>query len=106
VRKLLILPLLFTIVAFGNDSQKLPGHRDYVPNEDIAKHIAEAVLVGQFGQERVNAQLPLLAVSASKDVWLVQGKLKDTSGRTQVGGAFGVWINKHTGCLSVIEHVK
>ena len=46
------------------------------------------------------------AVSTSKDAWLVQGALKDKEGRTQVGGSFGVWVNKHTGCVSVMEHMK
>ena len=51
-------------------------------------------------------QLPLHAASTSKDQWLVQGAIKDKEGRTQVGGAFGVFINKHTGCLKVVERTK
>jgi len=42
----------------------------------------------------------------SKDQWLVQGAFKDEEGRTQVGGGFGVWVNKHVGCVSVIERMK
>jgi len=60
------------MVAFGKDSAKAPPHADYVPDEKTAVQIAEAVLVAQFGQERVNAQSPLRAVSTSKDAWLVQ----------------------------------
>jgi len=47
------------MVAFGKDAGKAPSHPDYVPDEKTAERIAEAVLVAQFGQERVNAQLPL-----------------------------------------------
>jgi hypothetical protein len=92
--------------AFGQNVRKTLTHPDYVPDEKTAERIAEAVLVAQFGQERVNAQLPLRAVSTSKDAWLVQGVLKDKEGRTQVGGSFGVWLDKHEGCVKVMEHTK
>jgi len=91
------------MAAFGKDSA---SHPDYVPDEKTAERIAEAVLVAQFGQEGVNAQLPLHTASMSKDQGLVQGAIKDKEGRTLVGGAFGVWINKHTGCLKVMERTK
>ncbi len=86
VRRLLGLVLLFTMVAFGKDSGKAMPHPDYVPDEKTAERIAEAVLVAQFGQERVSAQVPLHTASMSKDQWLVQGAFKDEEGRTQVGG--------------------
>lgn len=105
MQKLLGVMLLLTMVAFGKDSGKV-SHPDYVPDEKTAERIAEAVLVAQFGQERVNAQLPFHTSSMSKDQWLVQGAIKDKEGRTQVGGAFGVWVNKHNGCVSVIERMK
>jgi hypothetical protein len=74
-----------------------PNRRDYVPDEKTAARIAEAVLVGQYGQERVNSQLPLF-VKRMKNVdhWLVEG-----NGKTP-GGNFGVVINKHTGCIDVV----
>ena len=51
-------------------------HRDYVPDEKTAVRIAEAVLVGQYGQGRVNPQLPLHADGSNKDYWLVQGYVR------------------------------
>jgi len=95
--------LFVTMAAFGKDSAP---HRDYVPDEKTAERIAEAVLVAQFGQERVSAQSPLHAASMSKDQWLVQGTPRDKDGHPQVGGGFGVWVNKHTGCVSVMERMK
>ena len=68
------------MVAFGKDSAKAPPHADYVPDEKTVVQIAEAVLVAQFGQERVNAQSPLRAVSTSKDAWLVQGTVRGLHG--------------------------
>jgi hypothetical protein len=106
VQKLLAVVVLFTMVAFEQNARKTTSHPDYVPDEKTAERIAEAVLVAQFGQERVNAQLPLRAVSTSKDAWLVQGALKDKEGRIQVGGSFGVWVNKHDGCVKVMERMK
>ncbi len=107
MRRLLGVVLLLTMVAFGRDSGKTTPHPDYVPDEKTAERIAEAVLIARFGQERVNAQLPLRVVSASNDQWMVQGTVLDKEGRPPVGGGgFFVWINKHTGCLSVVEHMK
>ena len=95
-----------TLVSFGQTRKKAAIHPDYVPDAKTAERIAEAVLVGQFGDDRVAAQLPLHAASMSKDVWLVEGRLKDKDGRTQVGGNFGVWINKQDGRVSVLERMK
>jgi hypothetical protein len=106
MRKLPAVMLLLMMIVFAKNSAKGASPTDYVPDQKTAERIAEAMLVGQFGQERVNAQLPLHAESMGKDQWLVQGSLKDKEGRTQVGGNFGVWVNKHTGCISVIERMK
>lgn len=56
--KLLTILLLLTTVAFGQSTRKTTNHPDYVPNEKTAERIAEAVLIGQFGEQRVDAQLP------------------------------------------------
>ena len=91
------------MVASGKDSAKALPHPDYVPDEKTAVLIAEAVLIAQFGQDRVNAQLPLHVVSTSKEAWLVQGTLHELHGP---GGNFGVWVNKHTACVTAIERMK
>jgi NTF2 fold immunity protein len=102
MRRAIGVLLFLTMVVFAEDSRKA-GLRAYVPDEKTAERIAEAVLVSQFGQERVSAQLPLRAVSTSKDLWLVQGMVHEPHGP---GGNFGVWINKHSGCIKVMEHMK
>lgn len=103
--RLFAVLLIFVTLTFANDAGG-SSHPDYVPDKATAEQIAEAVLVAQFGRERVRAQLPLHTASIGKDQWLVQGALKDKEGRTQVGGGFGVWVNKHTGCVSVVERMK
>ena len=102
----LTIATVLTAAAFGRGSQQV--HPDYVPDEKTAERIAEAVLVGQFGEERVKSQLPLRAHSIRKDVWMVTaaGGRLDKEGNPKIGGGFGVWIKKSDGCLSVIEHMK
>ena len=92
--------LMIAAISFGQTAKVKP---DYVPDKVTAERIAEAVLVAQFGQERVHAQLPLVARSATKDVWLVEGTIHDVRAK---GGNFGVWVDKHSGCVSVIEQMK
>jgi hypothetical protein len=98
--------LFFALVSFGQTRKKAVNHPDYVPDTKTAERIAEAVLIGQFGDDRVAAQLPLHVESASNNVWLVEGVPKDQEGRPQVGGGFGVWVNKYDGRVSVMERMK
>lgn len=103
MRKLIGLIVLVVVSATAQSTLKSRTHPDYVPNQQTAIRIAEAVLVGQFGEARVSAQLPLQVRSTSKDLWLVEGTIRNG---LEIGGNFGVWINKHTGCVKVIEHAK
>lgn len=107
-RVLGILIVVVCVVAIVGAADHSPQtHPDYVPDRRTAEQIAKAVLIGQFGEERVKAQLPLSVTDANdKGYWAVGGRLVDAQGQIQVGGAFGVWINKHDGCVSVVEHSK
>src|SRR5258708_12633463 len=62
--------LLFSAIAFSANSRS--EHRDYVPDKETAQRIAEAVLVGQYGEEHIRAQSPLLVDSSNNQYWLVQ----------------------------------
>ena len=73
-----------------------------MPNAKTAERIAEAVLIGQFGEERVKAQLPLRAESHGK-AWLVQGLPKEVEGP---GGNFGVWVLRYDASVKVMERMK
>lgn len=103
--RLVAVMLLLTMVAFGKDSGKPRPHPDYVPDQKTAERIAEAILVAQYGEERVNPQLPLHADGSDKDYWVVQGYVHE-SGIPKKGGGFAVWINKHSGSVKVMEHMK
>ncbi len=95
--------LLFLVGVFIAAGQTPKKQQDYVPDENTAKRIAEAVLIAQFGEERVKAQLPLRASNSYGDIWLVQGT---EPGPPHKGGGIAVMINKHSGCLKVMEHMK
>jgi NTF2 fold immunity protein len=95
--------LLLSTIAFSSDSRK--EHRDYVPDEETARRIAEAALVAQYGEEQIKAQSPLLVDGSNKQYWIVQVSGGQDALPTKGGGP-AVWINKHSGCLQVMEHMK
>jgi hypothetical protein len=75
-----------------------------VPDERTAVRIAEAVLVAKYGEEAVRAQLPLHADGFNADYWIVEGY--GAGPATSKGGGPAVWINRHSGCLKIMEHTK
>jgi hypothetical protein len=97
--------LLLTLLTFTTAESGEKEHKDYVPDQKTAVRVAEAILVAQYGEERVNAQLPLLADGSNKDFWIVQGSAHERTPR--FGGGPAVWINKHSGCiLGVVPYQK
>lgn len=103
VRWMLAGILLLSASALSSDVSK--DHRDYVPDEKTAQRIAEAVLVGQYGEEWIKAQSPLLVDGSNKQNWIVQV----SGGQNALpvkGGGPAVWINRHSGCIRVMEHMK
>jgi hypothetical protein len=95
--------LVTTVLAIASDGTK--EHRDYVPDQKTAEKIAEAVLVAQYGEQRVTVQLPLLIDGSNSEYWIVQVAPR-TNGMPSIGGGPAVWINKHSGCLKVMDHMK
>ena len=86
--------LLLSGLAFSSHSTK--KHRDYVPNEKTAESIAEAVLVGQYGEEQIKAQSPLLVEGSNKQHWIVQVSNGQNNPVTKGGGP-AVWIDRYSG---------
>jgi NTF2 fold immunity protein len=96
MQRLLGVLLISTLVAFGQGHKADRIHRDYVPDAKTAERIAEAVLIGQLGEERVKAQLPLHATNSYGDNWIVQ---VTEPGPPHIGGGIAVMIDKHSGCI-------
>jgi hypothetical protein len=100
------LTAILFLAPFATATGTVKAHRDYVPDEKTAARLAEAILVGQYGEERVKAQLPLHANGSNKAYWIVQGHAHQ-NGIPNKGGGFAVWINRHSGCIgNVVEHMK
>jgi hypothetical protein len=96
-----VLLLAGAVLAVAQTPKK---HKDYVPDEKTAVQIAEAVLIAQFGEARVKAQLPLRGSISYGDVWIVQ---VTEPGPPHTGGGMAVMINKYSGCIvNVMEHMK
>jgi hypothetical protein len=96
------IAILLAALTVAGETKKM--HPDYVPDERTAERIAEAVLIGQYGEVRVKAQLPLRATNSYKDVWVVQ---VTEPGPPHKGGGMAVWINKHSGCIeNVVDRMK
>ena len=102
--RLWVVALLLAPLALVTGTEK--DHKDYVPDERTAERIAQAILIGQYGQDRVSAQMPLHADGSNAKYWIVQGSIH-SEGIPPKGGGFAVWINKHSGCVgNVVEHMK
>jgi hypothetical protein len=83
--------LLCCTFVFGR--QVPQRHRDYVPDAATAQRIAEAVLIGQYGDERVKDQLPLRVDGSNGDYWIVQGL--GHGELSAKGGGPAVWIDSN-----------
>jgi hypothetical protein len=104
MRRTSMMVILLTTLAFARDTHKT--HRDYVPDKKTAEQIAEAVLVAQFGEQQIKAQSPLLVDASNEDYWIVEVSGGEQNDLPRKGGGPAVWINKYSGCLKVMEHMK
>jgi hypothetical protein len=101
-----MLVLVFLIVSTTTAQEARKVHPDYVPDQGTASRIAEAILIGQYGEEQVKAQLPLLVDGSNKRYWIVQGHAHGDKAPS-FGGGYAVWIDKHSGCIGmVVESMK
>lgn len=78
----------------------------FVPTADVARAIAEAVLVPVYGKETMLAERPFQA-ALKKDVWIVTGSVpceNPPAGATCPGGAAEVRISRKTGRILYMTH--
>jgi hypothetical protein len=73
----------------------------FIPDEQIAIAIAEAVLVPIYGKQTIEKQKPFV-VKLSGDVWTVTGSLPNG----QLGGVFLIQISKRTAEVIRVSHSK
>jgi NTF2 fold immunity protein len=101
IRASVTLLVMLTALAAGQTSK---NRLDLVPDEKTAVRIAEAVFIAQYGEERINMHRPFSATTSGEDNWLVQ--LAGPGIPSETGGGPGLFINKHSGCLSLLPHMK
>ena len=78
----------------------------FVPNGDVAKAIAEAVLSPVYGTEAIISERPF-HVKLDGDIWIVSGSVPcvdPPAGATCPGGAAEVRISKKTGQILYMIH--
>jgi len=73
----------------------------FVPDEQTAIAIAEAVLAPIYGKQVIEKQKPFNA-SLSADVWTVTGSLA----REELGGVFLIQISRRTAKVIRVSHSK
>jgi ATP-dependent Clp protease ATP-binding subunit ClpA len=78
---------------FGNRNSALPKS-NFVPDEQTAMRIAEAIWIPVYGQEMIERQKPLRA-ELENDVWIVSGALPEG----QTGGILVARISKTNGTI-------
>lgn len=77
----------------------------YVPSEQTAKTIAEAVLAPIYGKDAISKQKPF-KVKIVSDVWIVEGSTPADRGISYLGGNFTIHISKLTGEILRVSHSK
>jgi len=87
------------VVAFQNPPLKPP--EDVVPNRETARRIADAVLVGSYGERATANMRPLTVREAPRNPedWEVDTRVQRP---LILGGDVTVYINKHSGCIRVV----
>ncbi|SRR5581483_945539 len=80
----------------------------FVPSPDVAKAVAEAVLVPVYGKETIISERPFKA-TLKEDVWIISGSVpceNPPSGTVCPGGSAEVRISKKTGKIPFMTHYQ
>jgi len=87
-----------------NEGSQISQHRPkdgFVPDQETAVKIAEAILTPIYGASQVQAEKPFVA-SLKREVWTVTGHLPEGAD----GGVAEVRISKLTGEILSVSHGK
>jgi hypothetical protein len=90
----------FSVRKYNPNSQK-PAN-GYVPNEETAIKIAEAVIIPIYGEKVVKNEKPFIAELKDSTIWVIHGTLR----KGRIGGVTYVEINKSDGRILNIYATK
>src|SRR5258706_1263754 len=106
VRACSLLLVLFVIVTLSLGRSDSPKN-GYVPDKATAIRVAEAVFIPIYGEKHVVSERPFQA-QLKGDVWTVKGSLPKSPkpGDIVVGGTMVAEIDRTTGCIKAVYHLK
>lgn len=97
--------LFFTSLLFAETEKHSYKPKDgYVPDQQTAIKIAEAVLIPIYGEEAINGEKPLNA-ELKDGIWIVTGTLNcPGGGHNCLGGVAVIEISKDDGKILRVSH--
>lgn len=108
-RQLVFIIIAITIILSSfsiytkrkNDDDWRPKN-GFVPNEEVAREIAETILLPIYGADIIIPQKPFDVYLVGDSLWVITGK-PDT---TVLGGTVYVEIDKRSCCIYKVTHGK
>jgi len=98
---LILFILLGCFYLYANGSEGYIPKDGFVPDEETAKKIAEAVLYPIYGKSIKN-QKPFKVTLVENKIWVVEGTLS----RNTLGGVFHIEIQKENCTILNVSHGK
>lgn len=105
--RICLLVLILLGVVSSSRGQSVPPSEGYVPDEATAVRIAVAVFIPIFGEKHVRSERPFHA-RLKDGIWIVEGSLgkPPKPGDIVVGGTMVSEIERATGCIKAVYHLK
>ena len=98
----------FILIASENMKNFKPKN-GYVPNEETAIRIAQAVWIPIYGEKQIEGEKPFRAKLLNGRTWLVEGSLNQSdsdTNDTELGGVASAEIAKDDGRIIRVTHGK
>jgi len=120
LRRCISVGLILAGVSFAQQDRSRPineagdvdawtlGIKGYVPpngfiaDQQTALKVADAILVGVYGEKQIATERPLKVAPVKHDVWLVWG----TVPKNLVGGAAVIKLSKKSGRVLFLTHAQ
>lgn len=98
--------LTLSTLTFSDDAvHSYRPKEGYVPSEQTARTIAEAVLVPIYGKDNISRQKPF-KTKITGDIWIIEGSTPADRGIAYLGGSFTIHISKMTGEILLVTHSR
>jgi len=102
---ILILAVLLSTCGSAQTMHKVTPKDGFVPDQETAMRIAEAVWIPIYGVEQIKQEKPFVA-ELKNGVWVVSGTLHGDAGAILKGGVATIEISKADGRILKVSHGK